>query len=148
MFLIKFKMAAYPPLFTFTCLIFYGKYYETKCEVSREDAPSVKSHGDSQWLSEFGWDASQDSTTLEAGYTFIKTQRQTAVYQYVQKKKRPPQLGFDWSSASKSLISHYKLQEFFDSLSESMACIRSHGHPRSQPSLRESLHYHQAKNGN
>ena len=26
----------------------------------------VKSHGDSQWLSEFGRDASQESTTLEA----------------------------------------------------------------------------------
>ena len=38
---------------------------------------------------------SQESTTLEAGYTFIKTQRQTAVLQYVHKKKRPTQLGFD-----------------------------------------------------
>ena len=34
----------------------------------------VESHGDSQWLSEFCRDASQESTTLEAGYTFIKTQ--------------------------------------------------------------------------
>ena len=28
-----------------------------------------------------------ESTTLEAGYTFIKTQRQTAVLQYVQNKE-------------------------------------------------------------
>ena len=29
-----------------------------------------------------------------------------------------------------------------------MACVRSHGHPRSQSLLRESLHCHQAKSGN
>ena len=32
----------------------------------------------------------KESTTLEAGYTFIKTQIQTAVLQYLQKKGNDP----------------------------------------------------------
>ena len=126
-----------------------GSHEESLTRVSAQVLHHVKSHGNSKWLPEFCRDASQKSTTLEAGYTFIKTQRQTAVLQYVQKKKRPTQLGFDWSSASKSLSLTLKGTRIcWLSLSELMACVRSHGHPRSQPSLRESLHYHQAKSGN
>ena len=78
---------------------------------------SVKSHGDSQWLSEFCRDASQESTTLEAGYTFIKTQIQTAVLQYLQKKGNDPlNWGLTEAVPPNPWASHYKLQEFVDHL--------------------------------
>ena len=50
----------------------------------------VKSHGDSRGLSGFGRDASQESTTLEAGYNFIKTQKTDSCFTICTENENDP----------------------------------------------------------
>ena len=61
------------------------------------------------------------------------TARQLLLYTVYRKEKQPSQLGYDLISDSNPSALHYQLKIFVGSrLSESMACVHSHGHPQNQ----------------